>query len=359
MRKIDKRIIIGICAILAACLLVFIVLPMLIKSQESKVIVVRLIKDVPAHGRITADCIEEAEVKNYNLSAEVIRSADGVVGKYAVQDMYAGMYVVKEQLAEQPAQKNAYLWERSDRVVSINIDGFANGLSGKLEAGDIVSIVVSTENGSEYVKELQYMELLAVTSDTGNDVDTQNRAETDALAAISIGRLSKEKNLQEIIDIMEEIVKLDPMARLLIVGDGPEKTNLEESVKAKKLGSYVKFTGEVDWKHIQNYYAAGDVFTCASTSETQGLTYAEALACGKPILVRKDECLKNLLQDGINGYFYQNETEFIKRYRLLFQNKKYEEMKFIARESVKNISAKVFGGNMEQIYRDCLENVSE
>jgi len=176
---------------------------------------------------------------------------------------------------------------------------------------------------------------------------------------ISIGRLSKEKNLQEIIEHMEKIVKLDPMARLLIVGDGPERTNLEESVKAKKLGSYVKFTGEVDWTHIQNYYAAGDVFTCASTSETQGLTYAEALACGKPILVRKDECLKNLLQDGINGYFYQNETEFIERYRLLFQNKKYEEMKFIARESVKNISAKVFGGNMEQIYRDCLENVSE
>lgn len=183
MKKIDKRIIIGICAILTACLLVFIVLPMLIKSQESKAIVVRLIKDVPAHGRITADCIEEAEVKNYNLSPEVIRSADGVVGKYATQDMYAGMYVVKEQLAEQPAQKNAYLWDRSDRVVSIDIDGFANGLSGKLEAGDIVSIVANTDNGSEYIKELQFMEILAVTADTGSDVDAQTRAETDAPAA--------------------------------------------------------------------------------------------------------------------------------------------------------------------------------
>ena len=49
-------------------------------------------------------------------------------------------------------------------------------------------------------------------------------------------------------------------------------------------------------------------FVCASTSETQGLTYFEAMAAGKPILVREDECLKGLIQVGSNGLTYQKQT---------------------------------------------------
>ncbi len=172
---------------------------------------------------------------------------------------------------------------------------------------------------------------------------------------VSIGRLSREKNLQEIIGFMSRLKEFDPLVRLLIVGDGPERGNLEELVREKKLTSYVFFTGEADWKEIQNYYAAGDVFTCASTSETQGLTYAEALACGKPILVRKDDCLNNLLQDSKNGYCYQNENDFVERYQKLFQNERCKRMSLEVKESVENMSAKVFGKNMEQIYSNLIE----
>ena len=168
---------------------------------------------------------------------------------------------------------------------------------------------------------------------------------------VSIGRLSREKNLHETIEFMEKITKSDPKARLLIVGDGPERSHLEEQVRMKNLTSYIFFTGEVAWKDIQDYYAVGDVFTSASTSETQGLTYAEALACGKPILVRKDDCLSDLLQDGINGYSYQNEAEFMKNYQNLFQNERCKQMSQEAEDSVKKISSKTFGRNMDRIYR--------
>lgn len=167
---------------------------------------------------------------------------------------------------------------------------------------------------------------------------------------VSIGRLSKEKNLEEIIEFVSRLVIRDDSVRLLIVGDGPERKNLEEQVKEKKLSSYVAFTGEVNWKEIQNYYAVGDVFTAASTSETQGLTYAEALACGKPILVRKDDCLQNLLQNGKNGYCYQSESEFIKGYQKLFENERCRNMAPEVRKSVSNISSEIFGKNVEEIY---------
>lgn len=171
---------------------------------------------------------------------------------------------------------------------------------------------------------------------------------------VSIGRLSKEKNLQEILRFMRKIVKIDNQARLLIVGDGPERKVLEEQVRKENLETYVYFTGEVDWKEIQNYYAAGDVFTAASTSETQGLTYIEALASGKPILVRKDECLQDILQNGTNGYCYQTEDEFLEGYVQLFCDENCRKMSGEVRESIKKMSSEMFGSNVEKIYENLI-----
>lgn len=168
---------------------------------------------------------------------------------------------------------------------------------------------------------------------------------------ISIGRLSKEKNLLEIIGFMEQIVKADPLARLLIVGDGPERGVLEQNVKEKLLTPYIVFTGEVKWKSIQNYYALGDVFVCASTSETQGLTYTEALASGKPLLVHEDACLKSILRYGVNGYTYQTEREFEQSYQELFDAEHYLAMERDVRESAMDSSSKEFGRKIEQIYQ--------
>lgn len=179
--------------------------------------------------------------------------------------------------------------------------------------------------------------------------------ESDQHILISVGRLSEEKNIQEIIGNMPEIITVDPKVRLFIVGDGPERSKLEALVTAKKLDAYVMFAGEVDWDHIQNYYALGDVFVCASISETQGLTYIEALACGKPILVREDECVHDLLMEGVNGYCYRDATEFIQKYNLLFQQEKYQTMQLMAKASVTKMCVEMFGENMEKIYRTLIQ----
>ena len=81
---------------------------------------------------------------------------------------------------------------------------------------------------------------------------------------------------------------------------------------AVKLGimNQVIFTGMIDPSEVQDYYQLGDVFVCASTSETQGLTYIEAAANGLPLLCRKDPCLEGVVFDGINGYEYTASREF-------------------------------------------------
>lgn len=172
---------------------------------------------------------------------------------------------------------------------------------------------------------------------------------------LSIGRLSQEKNTTELICFVKRIIEVDKNIKLIIVGDGPKKNGLEYIVQELGLNKYVIFAGKVQWNEIQNYYAIGNVFVSASTSETQGLTYAEALASGKPLLVRKDECLKEVLQPGINGYAYQNEEEFMGYYKMLFYQKNFPEEQRV-RESVQKLSSKSFGRNMEQIYSKVKHN---
>ena len=171
---------------------------------------------------------------------------------------------------------------------------------------------------------------------------------------LSIGRLSQEKNIAEIMRFLKVVAAVDKDVRLLIVGDGPERENLEQIVQESEIASYVAFTGEVPWSQIQNYYALGDVFVSGSVSETQGLTYAEALASGKPLLVRKDDCLNGLLETGVNGYAYENEMEFLAGYRKLFDAQTAIEETQV-RASVQKLSSKVFGEHIEQIYRGVLD----
>lgn len=168
----------------------------------------------------------------------------------------------------------------------------------------------------------------------------------------SIGRLSHEKNIQELIQFVGKIQRIDSKVHLLIVGDGPEKAKLIQLIKKMRLEKYITFTGEVEWENIQQYYALGDVFVCASTSETQGLTYVEALASGKPLLVRRDECLQGILEEGRNGYSYQCEEEFIKNYEKLFLDNNHIGLEYSTRDIAVHVCSESFGLNIEKTYRE-------
>lgn len=111
-----------------------------------------------------------------------------------------------------------------------------------------------------------------------------------------LGRLAREKNL----DALLEVAAAVPDATLLVAGDGPDGARFR--AEAESRGLDVVFGGMVNPKDVPVWYAAADVFLSASTSETQGLTYLEALAAGLPVICRADPCLDGVVQDGVNGY---------------------------------------------------------
>ena len=138
-----------------------------------------------------------------------------------------------------------------------------------------------------------------------------------------VGRLSKEKNLEELVRMMPAVREHYPAVRLLIVGGGPARPDLEALCRELGLDrEAVRFAGEAPWSQVQNYYALGDVFVNASNSETQGLTYLEAEAAGLPLLVRRDECLKGFLTNGREGFAFENQDEFVAYLELLMQDPK-------------------------------------
>ena len=170
-----------------------------------------------------------------------------------------------------------------------------------------------------------------------------------------VGRLAKEKNVEELLEYQQKIQESGTI--LMIVGGGPYLETLRK--KAAELGvtESVIFTGMVSPAEVVSYYPAGDLFVSASTSETQGLTYAEALAAGLPLLCRKDECLRAVVEEGKNGWQYRTEEEFLKDLKS-WKEKEYDERRGMcsyAKQSAEIFSQKRFAGSMEQLYQRQIE----
>lgn len=130
----------------------------------------------------------------------------------------------------------------------------------------------------------------------------------DAVVLTYVGRLAEEKNLTQLVRYVAGV--RDENIRLLLVGDGPYRPTLEQQVRELGIGQRVCFAGMVVPEQVPAYYRAGDLFVSASSSETQGLTYLEALSCGLPALCLRDECLAGVIVDGVNGWQFRDGAEF-------------------------------------------------
>ena len=171
------------------------------------------------------------------------------------------------------------------------------------------------------------------------------------LVLVSVGRLAEEKNLDELLALRAELGNAP--VTLLLVGDGPDRVRLEGAAAGLGLTAPdVVFAGMVPAEQVADWYQLGDLFVSASTSETQGLTYVEALAAGVPVLCRADPCLEGVIREGENGWTYRDSAEF-QRKLALFQSQPHHHVKMaeLARRSAGEFSLQRFAERAEAIYR--------
>ena len=176
----------------------------------------------------------------------------------------------------------------------------------------------------------------------------------DQFVMIFVGRISIEKNIHEIVRFLKNNPQKNVL--LLLVGDGPEKNNIENFVQKHNMTTSVQFTGMIDPADIPKYYAIADIFVSASNSETQGLTYLEALASGIPLLCKQDECLEDLLEENKNGYTYTNEQDFFEKLEKIQIPENLKTMSEYAKLSANKFSNEIFITNIEEFYKGIISN---
>lgn len=174
----------------------------------------------------------------------------------------------------------------------------------------------------------------------------------DAPVILSLSRLAFEKNIHELIEALPDILVKLPTAQLLIVGDGPAKETLENQVAEMKLTNHVTFTGEVNNNDVYHYYQMADVFAAASDSESQGLTYIEALASNLPIVVMRSPYTDELIDDPAIGHSFQKKADLVADVvNYLTQPTTAEDTNRRAKK-LDEISAESFAKRVLKFYRD-------
>ena len=200
---------------------------------------------------------------------------------------------------------------------------------------------------------------------TGVDVNSLNKAANndmrqelgipaDAPVLLTLSRVAEEKKIDRILNAMPEIIDEFPETRLVIAGDGPDMEVLQEQVERLTLEDNVIFTGDVPHDDVGSYYKMADLFVSASDTETQGLTYIEALASGTKCVVYDTDYTEHVFDDDEFGKVFNGPGEMLSEilFYLRQGRKPIPPAKLAAK--MDQISAKKFASAVYQFYQDVI-----
>ena len=142
-----------------------------------------------------------------------------------------------------------------------------------------------------------------------------------ARVMLFVGRLAIEKNLETLLLASALVMRDDPAARLVLVGDGPHRPAMTALVRELGIGDRVTFVGAVPRAEVDAYYAAADVFAFASITETQGLVLQEAMSYGLPAVAVSGGGASEAIAHGRDGFVVPNDPAALARaVRTLFED---------------------------------------
>lgn len=181
----------------------------------------------------------------------------------------------------------------------------------------------------------------------------------DDIIILFVGRLALEKNVEFLIKAFEKIKRTIRNSKLLIVGDGPDIDIYKKMASDLSLQKDIIFTGKVPWEEIPKYYQIASFFATASTSETQGLTVIEAMAAGVIPVCINDESFTNFIEDGKDGYIFENEQQYIEIIKKLSNDEKLlEKNKKLTRSKALLFSYENYATEAIKIYEKAINKKS-
>ncbi len=174
-----------------------------------------------------------------------------------------------------------------------------------------------------------------------------------------LGRIAKEKSMDFSIRGFAKYHEKHPDddVKMLVVGGGPQKEELEQLAKDLKVDHIIDFIGPVPATEVPFYYHLADIYTSASITETQGLTFMEAMAAKDIVLARFDDNLSGTIIDGQTGYFFTDEDSFIEKAERIFALTKDEKEEIYknALDIVEIYSIEKFYNNIIGVYKRAIK----
>ena len=170
-----NRTIIGIVCIVLALVVTFAVAPLVNKLSDSRTDIVRLKNDIVQGHMIQESDIEVVTVGSTGLPTNIITKKEAVVGKFAACDLKANTDLLQSMISDKSdsADDVFHTLDGKKQAISITISSFAGGLSGKMEKGDIVSLVIfeNETNEATIPGGLTYVKVITTTTAEGFDKD--------------------------------------------------------------------------------------------------------------------------------------------------------------------------------------------
>lgn len=200
---------------------------------------------------------------------------------------------------------------------------------------------------------------------TGVDIKSMNEADNrdiraeldidkDAPVILTLSRIEAEKKIDHILDVMPDIIEEFPKVKLVIAGDGPDVKMLKEHVERLTLEDYVIFTGAIAHEDVGNYYKMADLFVSASDTETQGLTYIEALAAGTQCVVYDTDYTEHVFDDEMYGKIFTTKKEMLADILWYLRQGKIKIPQDKLENKMDQVSAKHFGLEVYDFYQDVI-----
>lgn len=173
-----------------------------------------------------------------------------------------------------------------------------------------------------------------------------------------VSRLSAEKNIQLVMEAFLKLYQDIPDLHMVFVGDGSEKANLQKFSAKYALENDVTFTGAVNATEVINCYCAAELFMFGSTTETQGLVLAEAMAGGVPVVAVKATGTNDIVEHGVNGFLTENSVDSLVEHAkiILSDQSIWESMHDQALQTADKLSIEKTTERLVSLYNETIAN---
>jgi len=180
----------------------------------------------------------------------------------------------------------------------------------------------------------------------------------DTFVILFVGRLAEEKAIDLVIEGFSYVDRQKLKAKLVIVGGGPDDHRLLTLAKSLNLENDVIFTGKKPSAEVPLFYHSADAFVSASLTETQGMTFIEALAAECPLFARPDDVLTELVIEEKTGYYFTSPQEFAKKvaHHIAKPQAERDAMKKAARDQVLIYDDREFGKAVADVYQQTIDD---